>query len=221
MGSVGIVANADVILSIQRQRGESEAVLFCEGNDIESKQLALQFKVDPLGFTLSDAAPGEIGQTQERRAILDALRELGGTARPGQIATLLGKNPKNVSKLLLGLKDDGLVSSTGYGEYSIGRTSRSSGTATQIYTKQEDKLLPANSLDGRTGRTEKAAGEPSIGTSTTSTTSTTSPTSFSSPAVSVIESKPINPPKVRIGRPAADWPASLKNSEDGDGLGIF
>ena len=33
--------------------------------------------------------------------------------------------------------------------------------------------------------------------------------------------KGTDPPKVRFGMPAADWPAILKNSEDGDGLDIF
>jgi len=220
MGSVGIVANADVVLSIQRQRGENEAVLFIEGNDIESRQIALQFKVNPLGFTLSDASPAEIGQTQERRAILDALRNLGGTAKTGEIAALLGKDVKNISKLLLKLKDEGLIFSTGYGQYSDGRTERTGRTDQQVYTKQEDTLRPPDSIDGRTGRTDNTDGEPGNGTSPTSPTSPSSTTSPNSPAVIEesepnSETTPTDPPKIRLGRPASDWPASFRSNERG------
>jgi RecA-family ATPase len=52
IGSVGIVANADVILTLKRERGASEAALFIDGNDIEHKELALNFNTDPLGFSL-------------------------------------------------------------------------------------------------------------------------------------------------------------------------
>jgi len=226
MGSVGIVANADVVLSIQRQRGENEAVLFCEGNDIESKQLALRFESNPLGFTLSDASPAEIGQTQERRAILDALRELGGTAKTGEIAALLGKDIKNISKLLLKLKDEGLIYSTGYGQYSDGRTGRTGRTGQQVYTGQQNTLRLPDSIDGRTGRTDNTDGEPDNGTSPTSPTSPTSTTSLTSPAImeeveTNSESVPTDPPKIRLGKPRADWPAIFKNDEDGDELGIF
>jgi DNA-binding transcriptional ArsR family regulator len=223
MGSVGIVANADVVLSIQRQRGENEAVLFIEGNDVESKQLALQFRSDPLGFTLSDASPAEIRQTQERREILDAMRNLGGTAKTGEIATLLGKDIKNISKLLLKLKDEGLVYSTGYGQYSDGRTGR---TDQQVYTRQQNTLRPPDSIDGRTGRTDNTDGEPDNGTLPTSLTSPTSTTSLTSPAVieesePSSEATPTDPPRVCLGRPAADWPAIFKNNEGDSELGLF
>jgi hypothetical protein len=149
MGSVGIVANADVILSIQRQRGENEAVLFCEGNDIESKQLALQFEINPLGFTLSDASPGEIGQTQERRAILDALRELGVPMKTGEIAKAAGKSSADVSMLLNKLARQGLVVKVGYGLWTLAENFKRAPTiesiesvesALQVSTTQEDTL---------------------------------------------------------------------------------
>jgi len=119
MGSVGVAANADTILSIQRQRGENEAILFCEGNDIESRKIALRFNTDPLGFGLSDASPEEIGQTPERREVLDVLRRLGGKARTGEIAAALGKPINDTSNLLRKLKNAGLLVSAAYGEHSL------------------------------------------------------------------------------------------------------
>lgn len=118
IGSTGIAANADVVLTLSRTRGENEAILSIDGNDIESQKLALLFEVNPLGFRKSNADPQEAGQTPERRSILDYLHTVG-KARTGEIAKALGKNEKAVSMLLQKLKQEGLLMSAGYGEYSI------------------------------------------------------------------------------------------------------
>jgi replicative DNA helicase len=119
IGSVGIQANADVIFSLLRTRGEDEAILYIDGNDIESKKIALCFNADRLGFSLSDASPEEIGQTPERRAIMDAIRELGGTAKPSQLAPIIGKDEKAVSYLCRKLCDAGVIIKTQFGTYTI------------------------------------------------------------------------------------------------------
>ncbi|MHB0854054.1 MAG: AAA family ATPase [Rectinema subterraneum] len=209
MGSVGIVANADVILSIQRQRGENEAVLFVEGNDIESRQLALRFESDPLGFALSDAAPGEIGQTQERRAILDALRQLGGTAKPGQIAALLNKERSGVSHALQKMAKLGIVIMDGYGKYAI-------HTVHTIHTSQNkpdikadcdvyDESTPIHTIHTIHTSEDKA---------TVNSVNTVNATIEESEPDS--EATPTEPPKIRLGKPRADWPASFRSNERGD-----
>jgi hypothetical protein len=119
LGSVGITANADVILTLARQRGEAEAVLSTYGNDIESQKLALQFKTDPLGFSLSTSQPEEIGLTMEKHAVLETMRKLGGTAKTHQIAVALEKSDQTVSNTLQVLKGKGLLVSGRYGEYSL------------------------------------------------------------------------------------------------------
>ncbi|GAB6275592.1 MAG: hypothetical protein SAMD01599839_01320 [Rectinema sp.] len=119
MGSTGIVANADVVLSLMRTRGESEAVLSIDGNDIESSKIALRFDTNPLGFQKSGADPAMAGQTQERKEIVQAISDLGGQAKTGEIAKALGKSTRDVSMLLRKLKDQGLIVSTGYGKYSL------------------------------------------------------------------------------------------------------
>jgi len=126
IGSVGIQGNADIIFSLMRTRGESEAILYVDGNDVESRKIALRFNVDPLGFSLNDASPEEIGLTPERREIIEAIRELGGTAKLSQIAAQLGKQPSDVSMLLTRMKNSGLVSSPKYGIWTTKRGVESS-----------------------------------------------------------------------------------------------
>jgi len=213
MGSVGIVANADVILSIQRQRGESEAVLFIEGNDVESKQIALRFESDPLGFTLSDASPAELGQTQERREILSAIRELGGTAKPGQIAALLDKERSSVSHALQKMAKLGIVSMDGYGKYTI-------HTVHTIHTSQNKPDIKADcdvydeSTPIHTVHTLEDI--PSEDKATVNTVNTTIEESEPNS-----EATPTDPPKIRLGKPRADWPAIFKNNEGDSELGLF
>lgn len=119
LGSVGILGNADVVMILARQRGETGAVLTVEGNDIESQKISLRFVVDPLGFTRSDILPEEIGLTTEQRAVLEGIRTLGGKARTGKIAEKLGKSDQATSNILKALMKDGLVKSSHYGEYSL------------------------------------------------------------------------------------------------------
>lgn len=119
IGSVGISANADVIFSLIRNRGEQNAVLFLDGNDVESQKLALNFNVDPLGFTLSTASPEELSQTPERRRILDYLRKHGGHGRTSEIAAALGIDDSTASRLVKKLTSEGLVARTQYGEYAL------------------------------------------------------------------------------------------------------
>ncbi|HOO02697.1 MAG TPA: AAA family ATPase [Rectinema sp.] len=124
IGSVGIQANSDVIFSLIRTRGENEAILYIDGNDIESAKIALRFDSDPLGFSLSSASPEEIRQTPERREIMDAIRQLGGAAKPSQIAPIIGKDEKAVSYLCRKLCEAGIIVKTQFGMYSLVKTPR-------------------------------------------------------------------------------------------------
>ncbi len=119
IGSVGISANADVILTLQRTRGEHEAVLLCDGNDIESRKFALDFDPNPLGFSLSKRDPAEASQTPERRRILEFLRERDGAATTGEIAEGCGLALDNASHRLQKLVKEGFLMKLQYGTYTI------------------------------------------------------------------------------------------------------
>lgn len=200
MGSVGIVANADVVLLIQRQRGEREAILFCEGNDIESRKIALRFNVDPLGFSLSDASPDEIGQTPERREILDAMRELGGTAKPHAVAKLLNKERSNIGHLMQKMVSLGILFEVAHGTYSLKTPIPIIPTVPII----EDTDIQTGN-DGNDGNTTL---DSSIHFGSTDSAS---------------ESKERNEKvaKIRLGLPEAEWPAGVPRAPDDEMLDIF
>lgn len=119
MGSTGIVANADVVFSLMRTRGESEAVLSIDGNDVESSKIALRFDTNPLGFQKSDADPALAGQTQERKEIAQAITDLGGQARISEIVEKTGKSQPNVSKLVRKLVEAGMLTTVKTGTYAL------------------------------------------------------------------------------------------------------
>jgi len=119
MGSVAMQANADVLLTLIRNRGEENAVLYIDGNDIEAQKLALDFCTDPLGYRLSTASPEELRQTPERRRLIEYLREHGGHGRTSEIAAALGIDDSTASRLLRRLADEGLIVRTQYGEYAL------------------------------------------------------------------------------------------------------
>ncbi len=110
IGSVGIVANCDVILTLKRIRGQSEAVLHCNGNDIESAQIPLVHDPASLRFLLSDRDPRETELTPERRKIHTFLKE-GGPKRTGEIARHLRVSDSSASNMLGKLKNEGFIDS--------------------------------------------------------------------------------------------------------------
>lgn len=145
LGSVGVTGNSDVVLAIQRERGSDEAVLDIISNVVPEGQIPLKFNINPLGFELSDASPDEIGQGRERRAILEALRELGGSAKTGQIAEAVGMTGSNCSHLLSKLAKQGLVFSAGYGQWAV-KTPIQSVQSVQSYCNTDKyKLFPDSS----------------------------------------------------------------------------
>jgi RecA-family ATPase len=140
IGSVGIAANADVVFSLIRTRGEKEAVLHIDGNDIESKKIALCFNSDPLGFNIGKVSPEEMGLTPERREILKAIRQQGGKARTHEIAMAIGKKDDNTTHQLDNLESRGLLVKSGYGEWSV------KGPIQSI--QSEGRLNRLNTLNG-------------------------------------------------------------------------
>lgn len=119
IGSVGLIANADVVMTLARTRGEETAVLCLDGNDIEAQKLALSFLTDPLGFALSTASPDELRQTPERRRVLEYLRGHDRHGRTSEIAAALGIDDSTASRLLKRLCDERLITKTQYGEYAL------------------------------------------------------------------------------------------------------
>ena len=119
LGSIGLSGNAGVLLSLMRMIHQGTGALEISGNDIQHQIIPIELKTDPLLFVRSDVSYTELGQPPERRAILAAIRELGGKATPSQIADYLGKERSNINHQIRKMTESGDVVSVAYGQYSL------------------------------------------------------------------------------------------------------
>jgi len=117
-GTNALQGAADGSLILDKKRGENTAKLSMLGRDIPEGEQALEFLPESCTWKALDVDPAELMLNHERRAILDAIRELGGKAKPGQIADRLRKERSNVSHLLLKMAESGDVVAVGGGVYA-------------------------------------------------------------------------------------------------------
>jgi len=132
-GTTGLTGAVDTVLILKRGRGEADGTLFITGRDVEESEIALRFH-HGCWQVLGEAR--EYAMSQERRQLLDAIRELGGAAKPKEIAELLGKNHNTVKVLLRKLETEGVVNSVG-GCYCIA----------PVYTNSINPVNPINSVN--------------------------------------------------------------------------
>ena len=117
-GSTGISGSADGILILKRTRGAVTASLFVTGRDVEEQDLALSFDQQSGTWTiLGDAA--DFRMSQERRAVVDALKTIGGIATPKDIAEIMGKNVNTVKTMMRKLSLEGAIVKIKYGTYGL------------------------------------------------------------------------------------------------------
>jgi len=97
-GSTGVTGAIDAVLSLSKKRGEQAGTLFVTGRDIEKEaEYAITFTAGKW-YVEGDAR--EVQMSEERREILRAIEELGGKAKPTEIAQVLGKTSGAVRFLL-------------------------------------------------------------------------------------------------------------------------
>ncbi|HWR10647.1 MAG TPA: AAA family ATPase [Rectinemataceae bacterium] len=128
-GTNALQGAADGSLILDKKRGENTAKLSIVGRDIPEGEYALEFIPESCTWKALDIDPSELALNTERRAILDAIRELGGTARTSQIAQKYGKSNATVSEILKKLIAQGMIVSPHYGEYAILNNTESTETA--------------------------------------------------------------------------------------------
>lgn len=119
LGSIGLSGNAGVLISLRRRIHEPTGAVEVSGNDISHLKIPVELKTDPLQFVRSDVTFAEIIQTPERRAILAAIRELGGNASPSHVAVHLGKERSNITHQIREMAKAGELVSIARGLYSI------------------------------------------------------------------------------------------------------
>lgn len=121
-GTTGLTGAADTIMILGRERGQADGTLFITGRDIEEQDLAMTFdKACCTWFEMGSAKDYRI--SCERQVIIDAIKAAGGTATPKEIAELTGKKVNAVKQHLLKLVDDGDISRTKHGIYTLNNNS--------------------------------------------------------------------------------------------------
>lgn len=115
-GTLGLSGGADTTLILAR--GATGATLYGRGRDIEEIETAVEFEAGACRWRLlGDAA--EIRRSDERAAILDALKAAGRPIGPKEIADVTGFKNGNIRRLLGKMLLAGQVSVAGYGRYTL------------------------------------------------------------------------------------------------------
>jgi len=129
-GSNGLTGAADTILVLARNA--QGLTLYGRGRDIEEIETAID-RDGGTWRTLGDAE--EVRRSEERRLILNGLREAGQPMGPAELAAATGMKDGNVRRLLPKMVKAGEIKKAAYGSYSLpsgntGNSGNSSDAAT-------------------------------------------------------------------------------------------
>jgi hypothetical protein len=106
----------DTVLALMR--GADGVTLHVSGRDVETRDLAVRFDGDTCRWSLlGDAA--EFRMSEERRAILAALREESEPLGPTDITAVTGHKAGATRKLLHHMVKDGEVKRLKRGKYTL------------------------------------------------------------------------------------------------------
>jgi hypothetical protein len=114
-GSTGLTGAADTVLVLARN--SQGTTLYGRGRDIEELETAMSFDRKTGHWGVLGAA-SEIRRSDERSAVLVALKDAEEPMTPGEIASAIGQRPNNVKQLLFKMVKDGQVAKLhGRGHY--------------------------------------------------------------------------------------------------------
>lgn len=116
-GTRGLTGAADTIMVLKRDIGTAKTVLYVRGRDVEEVETALEFKRD-IGTWVILGAAHEVGKTNERQAILQALKGQPEPLTAREISDLLNKDYGAVRKCLTRMAHAGEIEKTGRGLYA-------------------------------------------------------------------------------------------------------
>lgn len=134
-GTLGLSGAADSILILDRN-GQGTA-LYARGRDIEEIESAVTFDKSRCRWQVLGAA-AEVRRSDERKVILDSLRQSGAPMSPSEIALATGMLPGNVRRLLFKMVRDGDVTRRGSG-YGLPENTGNTGNAV---TPGQQIILP-------------------------------------------------------------------------------
>jgi hypothetical protein len=125
-GTLGLTGGVDTVLVLKRDT-TGTIVLHGRGRDLVEIEKAMTFNRDACTWTISGEVAA-VRTSSERKAILDAMKEIGAPATPTEIAAIARLKPVNVRRMILNMAKDGLVQKSEYGKYEIG-TATATATA--------------------------------------------------------------------------------------------
>jgi hypothetical protein len=116
-GTRGLTGAADTILVLKRDNGTGRTVLYGRGRDIEEIETAFEFQKD-IGTWRIVGAAHEVAKTNERQAILNALRSSGKPLTAREVSDLGGGNYTAVRRTLTRMAAAAEVEKMGRGLYA-------------------------------------------------------------------------------------------------------
>ena len=105
-GSTGLTGAVENVMILDRARGETRASLSIRPREGKEEEFNVEFDGQLLTWVVGDSGPEP--STEARGEVWTVLRSAEGAMRLGEIAEAVGKETNTVSKLLDGLKSDGL-----------------------------------------------------------------------------------------------------------------
>jgi hypothetical protein len=115
-GTQGLAGAADAVLVLTRARNSKQAVLKVTGRDVEEAEYALELDASVGTWTMLDAPASEVDLSEQRRRILDTLREEPGIG-PKRIAEKSGVDHNVVKQLVRRMVHDNQLVTDGKGRY--------------------------------------------------------------------------------------------------------
>jgi AAA domain len=116
-GTLGLTGAPDTILVLKRDNS-GNTVLHGRGRDLVEIEKALTFNPDACIWTIAGELR-DIRTSNERKAVLAAMREIELPASPSTIAAAANMKNANVRKLLPKLIDTGVIKKCDYGKYDL------------------------------------------------------------------------------------------------------
>lgn len=118
-GTNALQAAADGALLLEKQRGQNKAKLSLVGRDIPERDLAIEFQPENCTWRELAGDPVILRLGLEKKAIINAIMELGGKAKVGQVAEKVGKERSNVGHLIRAMAIEGILYKLEFGAYGL------------------------------------------------------------------------------------------------------
>jgi hypothetical protein len=117
LGSTGIVATADAILTMRRKRGDSNATLSATGRDFSDTSYTLAWDKDICTWAITGQGSLQPTMTEAQQQIIDLLESEDRNWTTGELVEKTGKTPSALGNLLSRMKSDGLIDNPFRGQW--------------------------------------------------------------------------------------------------------